>query len=239
MGPAGAELPRKGDTPEMFSEIAHRYDLLNRVLSLNIDHLWRREMVRTSGVGDGGRVLDACTGTADVAIGFARRVPGVRVIGVDRSPVMLEVGRRKLRKRGLRDRVELLECDVLDLPFLSGSFDAATIAFGFRNLADYERGIGEMTRVVRPGGVVLILEFCPPSGRVLRGYSFYLNSVLPVVGGIVSGSRRAYRYLAESIGEFLPSARVVELMSGAGLGPVTCRKLTGGIASVYRGEKTS
>lgn len=229
---------QKNDTPAMFDEIAHRYDLLNHLLSLNIDRLWRRDLVRAAGVDPSGRVLDACTGTADVAIGFARNSGPRDIIGVDRSGDMLRVGRRKLDARRLTGRVELLECDVLDMPFEPATFDAVTIAFGLRNLPDYKRGVAEMVRVLKPGGRFLVLEFCPPTrGLALAGYKFYLSRVVPIVGGIVSGSRQAYRYLASSIDEFLTRGQIIDLMNDAGLDGIEARKLTGGIAYLYRGVK--
>jgi demethylmenaquinone methyltransferase/2-methoxy-6-polyprenyl-1,4-benzoquinol methylase len=222
----------------MFSKIAGSYDLLNHVLSLNVDRLWRRELVRAAGLSDGGNVLDACTGTADVAIGFARKIDGGCVVGLDLSGGMLEVGKRKLTKRRLDGRIQLLEGDVLHLPFADGVFDAVTIAFGLRNLPDYHKGVEEMARVLKPGGRLLVLEFSPPSGGLyLKGYNFYLQNVLPAVGGIVSGSREAYRYLASSIGGFLPRDAVEELMHSAALGDFAARKLAGGIAYIYSGEK--
>ena len=229
---------QKADTPEMFSEIAPRYDLLNHVLSLNVDRLWRRDLVRYSGLVSNGRVLDACTGTADVAIGFARRLPSVRVVGVDRSREMLDIGRRKVDKRNLGERVHLFECDVLELPFVDDSFDAVTIAFGLRNLPDYAQGVGELVRVLKPGGRLLILDFSPPAGGLyLKGYNFYLHNVVPVVGGLISGSRSAYRYLASSINGFLPRDDVQRLMRAAGLQNFDRKKLAGGIAYICWGEK--
>lgn len=228
----------KNKTPEMFEEIANRYDLLNHVLSLNIDRLWRRDLVRAAGVGPASSVLDACTGTADVAIGFARAAGAASVVGVDRSGEMLRIGRRKLERHRLDGRVELLECDVLDMPFEDGRFDAVTIAFGLRNLPDYARGVAEMVRVLKPGGRLLILEFCPPTkGLSLVGYKFYLRNVVPLIGGMVSGSRSAYRYLSSSIDEFLTRAQIIDLMTDARLDDIVARKLTGGIAYLYRGVK--
>jgi len=220
----------------MFTEIAPSYDLLNHLLSLNVDRLWRRTLVQRAELPAGGAVLDACTGTADVALGFARGVPTARVVGVDRSAGMLRFGQRKIEKVG--GRVELLECDVLELPFTTGTFDAVTIAFGLRNLPDYARGLGEMTRVLRPGGKLLVLEFCPPQGGIaLRGYKFYLKNVLPLIGGLISGSARAYRYLAESIDDFLTRDQIVAMLRDAGLAEVHGQRLTGGIAYIHSGRK--
>jgi demethylmenaquinone methyltransferase/2-methoxy-6-polyprenyl-1,4-benzoquinol methylase len=215
----------------MFSKIAHRYDLLNHVLSLNIDRHWRRHLVRSA-------VLDACTGTADVAIGFAREHPDCTVVGLDRSSGMLSIGREKLARNGLNGRVNLEEGDVLEMPFADGEFDAVSIAFGLRNLPDYARGVSEMVRVLKPGGKLLILEFAPPErGLYLKGYNFYLQNVIPMVGGLISGSWKAYRYLASSIGDFLPRGRILDLMRDANLADVTARKMAGGVTYLFRGER--
>jgi demethylmenaquinone methyltransferase/2-methoxy-6-polyprenyl-1,4-benzoquinol methylase len=228
----------KADTPEMFSTIAHRYDLLNHVLSLNIDRLWRRELVRSAGVSGGATILDACTGTADVAIAFAKALPGCAVVGVDRSAGMLAIGREKIEERQLGDRIQLQQGDVLQLPYADEEFDVVSIAFGLRNLLDYSMGLSEMVRVLKPGGRLLILEFSPPArGLYLKMYDFYLRKIVPIVGGIVSGSRAGYQYLASSIGEFPPRDRVVELMRGVNLDHVRAKRLAGGITYVYYGER--
>jgi demethylmenaquinone methyltransferase/2-methoxy-6-polyprenyl-1,4-benzoquinol methylase len=229
---------QKAETPAMFTEIASRYDLLNHLLSFNVDRLWRRQLIRLAALPDDGRVLDACTGTADVAIGFARAHATATVAGLDRSAGMLSVGQKKLDKAGLNGRVRLYEGDVLHLPFGDRTFDAVTIAFGLRNLPDYSRGVAEMSRVLKPGGRLLILDFSPPQrGLRLKAYRLYLHNVLPVVGGLVSGSRRAYQYLASSIGEFLPRDAAFALLSESGLTDLSARKLTGGIAYIYGGVK--
>ncbi len=229
---------QKRDTPEMFSEIAPTYDLLNHVLSLNIDRRWRKDLIRLAEVPDGGTVLDACTGTADVAIGFAGRLHHAHVFGVDRSAGMLSAGCKKITKKKLNGQIKLIESDVLELPFRNECFDAVTVAFGLRNLSNYRKGMAEMARVLKPGGRLVILEFCPPAGGVrLRAYNFYLRRVMPLVGGLVSGSGGAYRYLASSIGDFLSRDQVHELVRSAELQNFQAKKMTGGIAYIYRGQK--
>jgi demethylmenaquinone methyltransferase/2-methoxy-6-polyprenyl-1,4-benzoquinol methylase len=229
----------KSRTPEMFTEIARRYDLLNHVLSMNIDRRWRRALVGMAGLADGARVMDVATGTGDVAIEFARRTRAGTIVGLDPSSGMLDVGREKLRRNGLDGRVRLMDGDALAIPFADGSFDAVTIAFGLRNLPDYAAGIAEMARVLAPGGRLLVLEFFPPRrGVFLKAYRFYLGSVLPLVGRMVSGSPEAYRYLARSIEEFVSHEEIRNYMEDAGLSGVTAHSLTGGIAFIYAGSRS-
>ena len=231
-------MVEKSQTPEMFSSIARRYDLLNHVLSLNVDRGWRRALVDMSGVGAGGEVLDVATGTGDVAIEFARRSRAHRIVGLDRSAGMLEVARDKIGKQRLEGRIEVIEGDALNLPFGDGSFDAVTIAFGLRNLPDYAAGVREMARVLKPGGRLLVLEFFPPtSGAFLQLYRLYLKTVLPVVGRAVSGSKEAYDYLSSSIQGFASHDEVRRFFADAGLPDVRRRKLAGGVSFIYRGVK--
>ncbi len=228
----------KTETPQMFSRIAHRYDLLNHLLSLNIDRSWRRRLVESARLRRGGRVLDACAGTGDVAFAFFRDAEPSEIVAVDLSREMLEIGEAKSQRQGLDGRVRFVEGDVLALPFDDGRFDAVSIAFGLRNLPDYGKGMAEMTRVLAPGGKLVILEFAPPSRELYRrGYAFYLRRVVPLVGGLVSGSREAYEYFASSVGDFLPRERVLDLMRKAKLKNVSARRLTGGIVYVYSGDK--
>lgn len=231
-------LADRARTPRMFTSIARRYDFLNHALSLNVDRRWRRELVRAAGARAGECVLDVATGTADVAIEFARRTGAAWVAGLDPSPGMLDVARGKLAAgNAAAPRIQLIEGDALSLPFADGSFDVVTIAFGLRNLPDYARGVREMSRVLRPGGRLVVLEFLPPSGVARVVFRSYVATVVPVIGRAVSGSREAYRYLASSIGGFLPAADVRSLLEDAGLERVTARRLTGGIACLYHGVR--
>ena len=229
----------KNETPEMFTAIAGRYDLLNRVLSFGIDGSWRRRLVEMAGVSGHGRVLDVATGTADVAIEFAGRSDAACVVGLDRSPGMLEEARRKLVRRRLGDRVFVVEGEALQLPFADGSFDVATIAFGLRNLPDFEAGVREMARVLGAGGRLLILEFFPPQNNRLfsRLYRAYLRSVLPAAGRVISGSDRAYDYLSTSIRQFASREDCRGYMERAGLKGLRVVDLTGGVSSICFGVK--
>lgn len=231
-------MVEKSQTPDMFTAIARRYDLLNHLLSLNVDKSWRRALVAMAQVGDGEKVLDVATGTGDVAVEFARRSRAAAVVGLDRSHGMLQVARDKLRRRGLERRIVLVEGDALDMPFDDEQFDAVTIAFGLRNLPDYGAGVREMARVLKPGGRLLVLEFFPPTGGAfLRLYHLYLRTVLPVVGRTVSGSGDAYDYLSSSIRGFATLDDLHGFFSAAGLERITRRRLTGGISYIYCGIK--
>jgi demethylmenaquinone methyltransferase/2-methoxy-6-polyprenyl-1,4-benzoquinol methylase len=228
----------KSRTPRMFTAIAHRYDFLNHALSCNVDRRWRRGLVAFARAHGGEDVLDVATGTGDVAVEFARRTRVARVVGVDPASGMVEVGRRKISALGLDGRVVLTEGDALALPFDDASFHVVSIAFGLRNLPDYERGLLEMVRVLKPGGRLAVLEFLPPRGATLVAYRVYLGAVLPVAGRLISGSREAYRYLSASIQGFMEESDVRALLADAGLRRVESRRVTGGIAALYRGVKS-
>lgn len=231
-------LPDKAESPRMFSSIAGRYDLLNHVLSANIDRSWRRALVHFASVEPGELVMDAATGTADVAIAFAKYSEAGRISGVDLATGMLDVGRTKVVRGNLAGRIDLVEGDVLDLPYEDATFDIVTIAFGLRNLPDYAAGVAEMTRVLKPGGRLLILEFFPPRGGLfLRAYKLYLGRVVPIAGRVISGSKEAYRYLASSVEHFMTHDEMRSMMESRGLSAVESHRLTGGIATIYRGVK--
>ncbi len=230
----------KSQTPRLFSSIARRYDLLNHVLSANLDCRWRRALVDMAGVTERAAVLDVATGTADVAIEFARRTHAGSIVALDRSAEMLAVGRAKADGARLSHpgRIVFVEADALDMPFGNEEFDVVTIAFGLRNLPDCARGIAEMARVLKRRGRLVVLEFFPPRGGWLRqAYLLYLRTMVPVTGRIVSGSREAYRYLSDSIRTFIPGEDIVGLMEAAGLEDIRARRQSGGISDLYRGVK--
>lgn len=222
----------------MFDKIARRYDLLNRVLSGGVDRRWRTRTVRALALGDApARVLDVATGTADLAIEIARRHPAARVVGVDPSTEMLAVGQRKLDARRIADRIELRPGDAerLDLP--DGGFDAATIAFGIRNVPDRRRGLAEMTRVVRSGGRVAVLELSEPRRGVIAPLArFHVHVLVPRIGALLSGAKE-YRYLQASIEAFPPPDEFAAMMADAGLTDVRVTKLTFGVCHLYVGVK--
>lgn len=217
----------------MFDRIAWRYDLVNTLLSVGTDRRWRRAAAAATAVPAGGSALDVACGTGALTRELARSVePGGRVVGMDFSPGMLDEARR--RSPGMT----WVQGDALALPFADAEFDAATIAFGLRNLAEPSQGLAEMARVVRPGGRMVVLEFLrPPRGPIGRAYRLYLTRVLPVLGGRVSGDPAAYRYLSETVDSYLAPGQMMELARSAGWAAPTLRKLNLGTVALVTGNR--
>jgi len=222
----------------MFGRIAPRYDLLNHLLSFNLDKRWRARTVgRVSPILDrpDSRVLDLCCGTGDVLLALESRARRPLLASDFCHPMLVEA-RRKIDARGLRS--PLVESDALSLPLAEASLDLITVAFGFRNLANYQRGLEEMLRVLRPGGVAAILEFSQPTNSVFRALcGFFSTRVLPRVGGIVSGSPDAYSYLPESIRKFPGAEELAEEMRRTGFSRVEFERMTGGAVALHLGYK--
>jgi demethylmenaquinone methyltransferase/2-methoxy-6-polyprenyl-1,4-benzoquinol methylase len=224
----------------MFGEIAPRYDLLNHLLSLNVDRYWRWRTVRIVRAVSDQPILDVCTGTGDLAFAFYRRTRGaVPIVAADFCPQMLEIGEAKKRKAGIDGGVTFVEADAQQLPFDDNHFQIVAVAFGLRNVSDTDGGLREMTRVCQPGGQVAVLEFSMPQRQPLRGlYGWYFRHILPRIGQCLTRNNHdAYNYLPSSVGEF-PSGEVLAgRMRDAGLSTVTLHPLTGGIATLYVGRK--
>jgi demethylmenaquinone methyltransferase/2-methoxy-6-polyprenyl-1,4-benzoquinol methylase len=234
---AGGSRDKRAYVRAMFSDIAPRYDLLNHLLSFNVDGRWRRKAIRALEWerAPSGLYLDLCAGTLDVAAELAKR-PGFagRVIGADFAEPMLRAGRDKVRNRP----VHAVTADALSLPLPDASCAGAIVAFGVRNLADLDAGLREVARVVAPGGRYVILEFTtPPSALVRAGYHLYFHHVLPRIGGLISGNRGAYRYLPESVAHFPAAAELAGRMRIAGFRDVRWESLTFGIAAIHVGTK--
>jgi demethylmenaquinone methyltransferase/2-methoxy-6-polyprenyl-1,4-benzoquinol methylase len=215
----------------MFDRIAGRYDTLNRLISLGIDARWRDRVVRTVVAHGATSVLDVATGTADLAIAMAAAgIPDV--VGVDLSPGMLAVGREKVARTGLGVRLEL--ADAAALPFEDASFDAITVAFGVRNFEDLGKGLRELVRVLRPGGLIAVLELSTPTAPLLRAaHRFYTMQILPRVGALVSGEGAAYRYLPASVAAFPDPPAFREALVAAGAERPRTLPLTFGVASLH------
>lgn len=238
--PAGAESEQQASqwVQQMFARIAPQYDRLNHLLSFNIDRGWRKALRKSLSsvlARPEATVLDLCCGTGDVMFDL-ERASQARVIGADFCHPMLVAARDKARKRKSAGR--LLEGDALALPIADQMLDAVSIAFGYRNLANYQAGLDEFRRVLKPGGLLAILEFSHPRGAVMKAaYGFYSRTILPFVGGLVSGSREAYAYLPESIQKFPEAALLEQMMQAAGFKHTAFRLLSGGIAALHTGVK--
>jgi demethylmenaquinone methyltransferase/2-methoxy-6-polyprenyl-1,4-benzoquinol methylase len=220
----------------MFGRIAPRYDLLNHLLSMNIDRYWRSRTVgMVSGVlaRPGARALDLCCGTGDLMLALGNQA---QVFGSDFCHPMLVAARQKVNHRGSRSA--LFEADALTLPVKDGALDLVTVAFGFRNLANYGHGLREMLRVLKPGGTAAILEFSTPPNAVLASlYGFYSRNVLPSIGGLISGSKEAYSYLPESVRKFPGAEDLADQMREAGFANVRFERMTAGIVALHLGDR--
>jgi len=222
---------------EMFTAIAPRYDLLNHLLSANVDKLWWRRTARTFATilsEPGAQVLDLCCGTGDMAFALRREGADARITGADFSHAMLVLASAKTSGQY---PVKWIEADALQLPFPDQSFDLLTSAFGFRNLADYDAGLREIVRILRPGGECGILEFSEPRGLLGKVYNLYFKLVLPRIGRLISGSMRAYSYLPASVERFPAPLEMIARMQKAGLRNCSWTPYTFGIAGLYRGTR--
>ncbi len=235
---ATSEADASRKVREMFTQIAPRYDLLNHLLSLQLDRVWRaRTAKKLSGVLDRADavVLDLCCGTGDLAFALKREAKA-RIIGADFAHTMLVRANSKSTETGAA--VPFLESDALQLPFADGSFDLVTAAFGFRNLANYETGLREIQRVLKPGGTIGILEFTePPAGLFGDFYRWYFRKILPKVGGAISGDAAAYKYLPSSVSRFFRPEELCELMRVVGFKNVEAAVWTGGTVALHTGVK--
>ncbi len=225
---------------KMFSDIAPRYDLLNRLLSCGQDRYWRKRAVSKLSPQAGGRFLDVATGTGDVALEIIRKSPQgmTQVVGMDFSEKMLELAQQKIESQGRTGVIRLENGSAENMPFEENSFDGVTTAFGVRNFFDVDQSLSEMYRVLKPGGRCVILEFALPENTVLRTlYRFYFEFLLPRVGRLISRHPRAYTYLPETVAAFPARNEFSKLMQQAGFTEVTFQELTLGIVILYTGIK--
>jgi demethylmenaquinone methyltransferase / 2-methoxy-6-polyprenyl-1,4-benzoquinol methylase len=233
-GATAARVTHERQVRSMFDRIAGRYDAMNSVMSAGLHHRWRARTADVTGLGPGGDALDVCCGTGDLALELRRRVgPAGRVAGLDFSAPMLALAERKAAAADAA--VEWVEGNALELPFGDASFDAATVGFGVRNVADVPRAIREMARVVRPGGRIAILEITTPQRPPLKWfYSVWFDRIVPLLGA-VAGDREAYTYLPSSVRRFPPARELAALMHEAGLREVRYVILAGGIVAIHWG----
>lgn len=228
---------KKAQVAKMFDRISGRYDFLNHFLSLGIDIGWRKKAIRELESINPRKLLDVATGTGDFAI-QALSLDPEKIIGVDISEGMLEVGRKKMRERKVDGRIEMKSGDSENLPFSDNTFDAVIVGFGVRNFENLERGLAEMFRVVRPGGKVVILEFSKPRSFPFKQiYNFYFKYILPKIGRWISSDTEAYTYLPESVEAFPDGEKFLGILDRLGYKNTSCKPLTFGISSLYIGSK--
>ncbi|MBS1497107.1 MAG: bifunctional demethylmenaquinone methyltransferase/2-methoxy-6-polyprenyl-1,4-benzoquinol methylase UbiE [Bacteroidetes bacterium] len=231
-------LAKKQQVAEMFDNIAKRYDFLNRFLSAGIDVRWRKKALAVLKPQQPKLLLDVATGTADVAIMASALLKPNKIIGIDISEGMLEIGRQKVLKQDLQNTIELLKGDSETINFENDTFDAVTVAFGVRNFQNLEKGLAEIYRVLKPGAKLVILEFSRPSSPVVKMfYNIYMKTVAPGMGKLFSKNKCAYQYLDESIKKFPEGKKFVQVLDNEGYKNTTCKPLSLGICSIYCGEK--
>ncbi|MCX6304935.1 MAG: bifunctional demethylmenaquinone methyltransferase/2-methoxy-6-polyprenyl-1,4-benzoquinol methylase UbiE [Bacteroidetes bacterium] len=231
------ETSKKEVVRVMFDDISSKYDFLNHFLSFGIDRVWRKKLVSLLGQRKPVTVLDVATGTGDLAIAIAALKPE-KITGIDISAKMLEIGRQKLIEKGLNKLITLQQADAEKIPFSDNSFDAITVAFGVRNYEHLELGLTEMSRVLRPGGVMLILEFSHPESFPMKQlYAIYSRYIIPLTGRLISGNTTAYSYLPESVAAFPSGKNFLDILQKVGLKNTRQLSLSMGIASIYMAEK--
>jgi demethylmenaquinone methyltransferase/2-methoxy-6-polyprenyl-1,4-benzoquinol methylase len=229
---------KKKQVEKMFDKIAFRYDFLNHFLSAGIDVGWRKKAIKLLRPLNPRSVLDVATGTGDMAILAGKLLSAEKIIGIDISDGMLDIGKKKIEKLGVQQRIELLKGDSETIIFNDNSFDAVTVAFGVRNFQNLELGLSEIKRVLKPGGKLIVLEFTKPKLPVIKNfYNLYLNVITPWIGKVISKNNKAYQYLNESVQKFPEGNDFVQILNKLGYKNASCKTLSLGISSIYRGEK--
>ena len=229
---------KKEQVAKMFDSISWRYDLLNHLLSLNVDVYWRKRAMRELKALKPRLILDVATGTGDLAIQAIKSLDPEKVIGVDISTGMMDIGRKKIEQKGLSKKIELRKGDSENLPFEENKFDAVICAFGVRNFENLEKGLTDMYRVMKPGSKLVVLEFSKPDRFPFKQfYGLYFKYVVPIVGRMVSKDRAAYDYLPESVHAFPRGKAFIDILNRIGYKNTACKPLTFGISSIYTGTK--
>lgn len=233
-----SDLNKKEQVANMFNSIAYRYDFLNRLLSVGIDVHWRKKAIRQLKATAPKKVLDVATGTGDVAILTYRLLKPEKIIGIDISEGMLELGRKKIEKLHLAGHIELQSGDSEVIRFEDNIFDAVTVAFGVRNFENLEKGLKEMYRVLKPDGKLVVLEFSKPTQSGVKNlYSFYMNTVAPGIGKLFAKNKNAYQYLNDSVQAFPEGENFLTILHEAGFTQTYLKKLSFGICTIYCGNK--
>ena len=233
-----SELSKKNQVATMFDSIAHRYDFLNRFLSIGIDITWRKKAIAFLKDINPKKILDVATGTADVALMTEKILNPTEIVGIDISDGMLEVGRQKIVRAGVQEIIKLYNGDSAAIKYDDNSFDAVTVAFGVRNFEFLEKGLSEILRVLRPGGKLVVLEFSRPKNAIVKPfYNLYMKKISPNVGKLFSKNKDAYAYLDESIQKFPEGENFVNILKKVGYNNIINKPLSFGICTIYCGTK--
>lgn len=236
--PYDDECTKSDQVRRMFDSIAPAYDWMNRAMTFGVDRRWRRKAVDIVAAGKPGRIIDIATGTGDLAIALARRATEATVTGIDLSEGMIAIGRRKISEAGLDGRIKLIAGDCLEMPEPDRSADAITVAYGVRNFEHLDRGYAEMLRVLRPGGLLCVIELSVPVNPLVKPfYKFYTRVLIPALGRVISKDRRAYTYLPESIAAVPQGDDMLRLISEAGFTDASFRRLTFGVCTIYTARR--
>jgi demethylmenaquinone methyltransferase / 2-methoxy-6-polyprenyl-1,4-benzoquinol methylase len=238
--PYEQEGSKKQQVSKMFDNIAKNYDFLNHFLSLGIDKIWRRKMIAELVSTQPNYILDVATGTGDVAINTIKqlKIKDLHIVGLDISPEMLNIGKKKIITEGMSGTIEMMVGDSENLPFENNKFDAITVAYGVRNFENLEQGLSEMLRVLKPNGKLVVLEFSKPNGFPFKQlFNFYFKNILPTIGKLTSKDNRAYAYLYESVQSFPDGTDFLNVLSKTGFKNTQCTPLTLGISSIYTAYK--
>ena len=233
-----SELSKKKQVEEMFDNISSNYDFLNHFLSFGIDNIWRNKTIKIVSQNQPKLILDVATGTGDLAFAAQKKINPNKIIGLDLSNGMLEVGRAKINKRNLNDKLEFIQGDSENLPFDNDYFDSVMVSFGVRNFENLNKGLSEIFRVLKKDGQIVVLEFSKPkSFPVKQAYHIYSKYILPVFGSLISKDKSAYHYLPESVAAFPEENDFLDELVKVGFLDTRLKKLSGGIASIYSGKK--
>ena len=236
--PYDRDADKKNQIEKMFDNIAGKYDLLNHLLTMGIDKGWRKNLINMMSSQKPKLILDVATGTGDLAILAAETIPDLQVKGLDISQGMLSVGKEKIVKKALQNKVEMIYGDSEDMPFDDNTFDAITVAFGVRNFENLNKGLQEMNRVLKPEGRLYVLEFSKPKNTLFRyGFNLYFKYVLPFIGKITSKDKKAYKYLFESVQAFPAYEDFLKILENAGFKSNNYKIQSLGICSIYSGKK--
>lgn len=235
--PYNSDKPKKEQVAEMFDNISGKYDFLNHFFSLGIDKRWRKRAIKKLKDISPKRILDVATGTGDFAIEALNLNPD-KIVGIDISEGMLEIGRKKIKEKGLDDKIEFKKADSEAIPFSDKQFDAVTVSFGVRNFQNLQAGLSEIYRVLKPGGKAVILEFSKPKIFPFKQlYFLYFKTIMPTVGKMVSKDKSAYAYLPQSVLAFPEGKEFENILQQSGFKVVESKPVTGGIARIYIGQK--